>query len=346
MRNAENFDAERLVKRWELGSRDGRVRVPAHAWRSGGDERVSSPSVAAASAGRAVPIAQVDSFARGPFGGNPAVVVLEATGLAEDELPRIAAELRAPGTAFVFPPDASGVDRRVRVFTPAREVSYSGHTTLATAHALLETGVGGSHLVLATGAGLVAIELEREGGRSVIWQSPPLPRCRPADMDLPPLLEALGLAPDEVADWGPPSLTPERDLLVPVRSLLALRALAPDPVALGSRAAAAQLRGLALVSRETLEPSSGTHTRFFAPHVGIPEDIVTGSAHAAVGAWLAEAGLLEAGDGTTRFVGEQGDGLGRPARLLVEVARAGGRTTRVRIGGTAVTVVTGTLHLP
>jgi PhzF family phenazine biosynthesis protein len=177
-----------------------------------------------------VPIAQVDSFARGPFGGNPAVVVLEATGLAEDELPRIAAELRAPGTAFVFPPDASGVDRRVRVFTPAREVSYSGHTTLATAHALLETGVGGSHLVLATGAGLVAIELEREGGRSVIWQSPPLPRCRPADMDLPPLLEALGLAPDEVADWGPPSLTPERDLLVPVRSLLALRALAPDPV--------------------------------------------------------------------------------------------------------------------
>jgi predicted PhzF superfamily epimerase YddE/YHI9 len=45
---------------------------------------------------------QVDSFSALPFGGNPAVVVLEARGLAEDELPRVAAELRAPGTAFVF----------------------------------------------------------------------------------------------------------------------------------------------------------------------------------------------------------------------------------------------------
>ncbi len=56
---------------------------------------------------------------------------------------------------------------------PAREVSYSGHTTLAAAHALLEAGVGGSQLVLATGTGPVVIEVEREGGRSLIWQSPP-----------------------------------------------------------------------------------------------------------------------------------------------------------------------------
>src|SRR5262245_37900856 len=126
---------------------------------------------------RAVPIMQVDSFSAVPFGGNPAVVVLEAGGLAEEELPRVAAELRAPGTAFIFPPDAVGTDRRIRVFTPAREVSYSGHTTLAAAHALLETGVVRSHMVLATGAGPVEIEVEREGRRSLVWQSPPLPRC-------------------------------------------------------------------------------------------------------------------------------------------------------------------------
>jgi trans-2,3-dihydro-3-hydroxyanthranilate isomerase len=297
-------------------------------------------------ASRAVPIVQVDSFSASPFGGNPAVVVLEASGLAEEELPRIAAELRAPGTAFVFPPDAVGIDRRIRVFTPAREVSYSGHTTLAAAHALFETGICGNQIVLATGAGPVVIEMERGGRRSLIWQSPPLPRCGAADVDLAPLLDALGLARDEVAGWAQPSLTPERDLLVPVQSLATLRALAPDLVALGARASAVRLRGLVLVSRETLEPASGTHTRFFAPHIGVPEDIVTGSAHAALGVWLADAGLLEAGDGPARFVGEQGDGLGRPARLLVEVVRAGGRPTSVRIGGTAVTVLTGTLRLP
>src|SRR5262245_52390403 len=235
---------------------------------------MSSSAIPVASVGRTVPIVQVDSFTAEAFGGNPAVVVLEASGLAEDELLRIAAELRAPGTSFVFPPDSVGTDRRVRVFTPGREVSYSGHTTLATAHALLESGVSGSQLVLATGAGPVVIEVEREGGRSLIWQSPPLPRCEPADVDLAPLLEPVGLARDEVADWARPSLTPERDLLMPVRSLAALRALSPDLAVLGARAAAARLRGLALVTRETLEPASTTHMRLFAPHVGVAEDIV------------------------------------------------------------------------
>lgn len=103
---------------------------------------------------------------------------------------------------------------------------------------------------------------------------------------------------------------------------------------------------MVLVTRETLELTSTTHTRFFAPHFGVPEDIMTGSAHAALGTWLAAAGLLEPGDDAVRFVGEQGDGLGRPARLLVEVARAGGRPTRVRIGGAAVTVLSGALRLP
>jgi trans-2,3-dihydro-3-hydroxyanthranilate isomerase len=295
---------------------------------------------------RAVPIARVDAFAAHPFGGNPAVVVLEAGSLVEDELSRIAAELRAPGTAFVFPADAPGIDRRLRVFTPAREVSYSGHTTLAAAHALLEAGVGDRRLVLATGAGPVVIDVEREGGRTLVWQSPPLPRCEPADVELAPLLEALGLAPHEVDTRPRPSLTPERDLLVPVRSLAALRALAPDTTVLGARATVARLRGLALVSRETLEPASTTHTRFFAPHVGIAEDIVTGSAHAAIGVWLADAAALAGGEGPVRFLGEQGDGLGRPSRILVEVTRDGARPTRVRIGGTAVTILTGTLRLP
>jgi hypothetical protein len=47
-----------------------------------------------------------------------------------------------------------------------------------------------------------------------------------------PLLEALGLAHGEVAGWAQPSLMPERALLVPVRSLITLLALTPDPTAL------------------------------------------------------------------------------------------------------------------
>jgi len=57
-----------------------------------------------------------------------------------------------------------------------------------------------------------------------------------------------------------------------------------------------------------------------------------------------------AADGRLVFTAEQGDGLGRPGRLQVELttqaAQSGhaGHATRVRVGGTAVTVLTGSLR--
>ena len=92
-------------------------------------------------------------------------------------------------------------------------------------------------------------------------------------------------------------------------------------------------------------PGSRTHSRFFAPHLGIPEDPVTGSVHAAIPVWLWEAGVLRAEGGIARFTAEQGDGLGRPGRLRIELSLEGGRPARVRVGGEAVTVLTGTLRL-
>jgi PhzF family phenazine biosynthesis protein len=81
------------------------------------------------------------------------------------------------------------------------------------------------------------------------------------------------------------------------------------------------------------------------PHYGIPEDPVTGSVHAAIPVWLWQAGLLTAAGGVTRFQAEQGDCLGRPGRLQVELYLADGRAARVRVGGQAVTVLTGKLRL-
>jgi trans-2,3-dihydro-3-hydroxyanthranilate isomerase len=103
-------------------------------------------------------------------------------------------------------------------------------------------------------------------------------------------------------------------------------------------------RGVCVVSRETVDAGSGSHCRFFAPHYGIAEDIVTGSVHSTLGVWLLEAGALPAADGRVVFTAEQGDGLGRPGRLQVELTVEGGRAARVRVGGCAVTVLTGSLR--
>jgi trans-2,3-dihydro-3-hydroxyanthranilate isomerase len=68
--------------------------------------------------------------------------------------------------------------------------------------------------------------------------------------------------------------------------------------------------------------------------------------HSSIALWLLEAGRLRPEDGLAAFTAEQGDFLGRPGRLRVEVRLQAGRATAVRVGGRAVTVLHGSLRVP
>lgn len=293
-----------------------------------------------------VPIAvlQADVFTTRPFGGNPAVAVLDADRLDEAAMQRIAGELRAPGTAFVSASTRPDADWRLRMFTPRREVGYSGHTALGGTHALIEAGrAPGAQVVFDTGAGLLRVELERDADGCLMWLEPPLPTTRTPIHDVIEVLDAIGLPRAGLANWARPAATPDDDLLLPVADLATLRALTPDMSRLAALRTAQHARGVFCVSRQTVDPGSLTHGRFFVPHYGLPEDIVTGSVHSPLAVWLLGAGVLPGGDGRTVFTAEQGDGLGRPGRPRVEVTVRGGQATRVRVGGRAVTVLRGSL---
>jgi PhzF family phenazine biosynthesis protein len=180
--------------------------------------------------------------------------------------------------------------------------------------------------------------------RRLIWLEPKVPALQPFTGQLTQIREALGLP--AAAGWAHPVTTPDHDLLIPVAGLDALRALTPNMAALAEVATHAGVRGVCLVSRETVEKGSATHCRFFAPHFGIPEDIVTGSVHSSIGVWLLEAGLLHAEGALAAFTAEQGDGMGRPGRLRVELQVHDGAVARVRVGGSAVTVLAGSIAVP
>ncbi len=292
-----------------------------------------------------IPIVQADIFTERPFAGNPAAAVLDAGGLDEAAMQRIASEMLVPGTAFVSASTQAGVDWRLRAFTPRREVAYSGHTTLCGTHALIESGrLPGDRVTFDTPSGLVRVDVERAGGRVLMWLEPALPACRLFEGDTVEILDALGLSRAALGGWARPAVTPDQDLLLPARDLATLRAIEPDMRRLAALRTAQHARGVCVVSRETVDPGSGSHCRFFAPHYGVAEDIVTGSVHSALGVWLLEAGALPAADGRVVFTAEQGDGLGRPGRLQVALTVAGGRAARVRVGGRAVTVLSGSLR--
>jgi PhzF family phenazine biosynthesis protein len=296
---------------------------------------------------RVVPFVQADIFTTRPFAGNPAGAILDADGLAESDMRALAVELRLPGLAFVTRPTGGEAEFRLRYLTPAREVAYSGHTTLGAVHTLLEAGrIKPGTTRFETGAGTVAVTVETIGNATMMWLAPPLAPLHPPAASLEPLLAALGLARGDLGDWAAPAVTGDTDLLLPIAGLGLLRALRPDLPTLGAVAEAQGLRATCVVSRETVEPGSGTHCRVFIPHFGVPEDIVTGSVHSPMGLWLAEAGALRLAEGRAAFTGEQGDTVGRPGRLRVEVEGAGGAAPRVRVGGSAVTVLSGSLRLP
>ena len=88
-------------------------------------------------------IKHVDAFTTEQFSGNPAGVVLDARELNEKAMQNVARELNLSETAFILPPTVKSADIQIRWFTPAAEVPLCGHATIASFHALAESGMYG-----------------------------------------------------------------------------------------------------------------------------------------------------------------------------------------------------------
>ena len=118
----------------------------------------------------------VDAFTRERFCGNPAVVVLDADELTDDEMRRIAREMNGDrksrsSSARTRPTTTS----RCRFFSPRREVTFVGHATVA-AHYVraLADGVPQGKVRQKSGAGIVEVEVSGKAPdlRVSIYQTP------------------------------------------------------------------------------------------------------------------------------------------------------------------------------
>src|SRR5215208_3726385 len=117
----------------------------------------------------------------------------------------LAREMAFSETVFVLPPSSAEADVRIRIFTPASELPFAGHPTLGTAFVLggpLQKIV----LRIELAAGIVPVELEREGAKIVFgWMEQPIPTWKPVERAAE-LFAVLGVAgsglPVEVYDNG------------------------------------------------------------------------------------------------------------------------------------------------
>jgi trans-2,3-dihydro-3-hydroxyanthranilate isomerase len=292
-----------------------------------------------------LPFYHIDVFTQVPYEGNPASVLMGSTAFADRQMQRIAREIGLPGNGFVWPAPGEKHAFHLRFFTPQQEVSLSGHTSLACAHAIWSTGsseVLPAPVTLRTRTALLTVQ--RQDTR--LWLTLPLPRLRSYAGAARDLATVLYLTGQDLRQDLPLQLSPENDLLIPLADGVEITHVVPDLQAMATLGRRDGLRGFCLFTTLTHDPTVQVHSRFFAPHYGVPEDPATGSVHGPLAVYLWRRGLIQPHGSIVALVGKQGEVLGRSSRLHVEVVLAEGTPQQVRVGGEAVTVMSGTLELP
>jgi len=294
----------------------------------------------------AVPFYIADSFTSTRYAGNPAGVVFPDAPLSETQMLAVAGELHLE-SAFVTPSDDPEADYLVAYYTGAQRIPLCGHDTIALATVLAQTGrlAAPATVRLATDVGVLAVSVAED---ETVTMSQSLPQYGEV-VDRREAAEALGIPLSEIEETGLPVQvvsTGTPFLIVPVACRATLAALAPDMAALTAYGDSleAPIAGFYVWTAETESAAALVHARCFCPAVGLPEDPVTGTASAAVGAYLARHGQIAPdADGVLSFRTEQGHTMGRPGSAKVRLETDGKQVTRVQISGKAVLVGEGKL---
>ena len=259
------------------------------------------------------PIYQVDSFTDRPFAGNPAAVCVLDRPAGDEWMQDVATEMNLSETAFVVPlPDRGGHAWSLRWFTPNQEVDLCGHATLASAHALWETGrasAGQTIVFHSPRSGALPCAPRTIDGAAWIEMDfpldPPTPSGPPAG-----LIAALGVAPISThrGKWDP---------LIELADEQAVRDASPNFHAM----LGCDMRGVMITA-----PADASNrdrydfvSRFFAPACAVNEDPVTGSAHCLLGAFWSQK-------------------LGKNELIAYQASQRGG-VVRVRVNGDRAAII-------
>ncbi len=288
------------------------------------------------------PFMQVDAFTTRPLGGNPCAIVFDCPDLDDATYLAIAREMNLSETSFVWQkPDGHF---RARYFTPAEEIPLAGHPTIATTFALVETGRlkvdDYLKIPLELRDGPIDVEIFAQHGqveRFVMSQrKPKFLRIYPPEDVLPAFgLDSGDLLPAaaiQTVSTGTPQI------MIPLKGHESLRKARLDVEKYVALRESGDFFSPHLFCLEGIENGAT-----FARHFGVPpdtmEDPFTGSATGGMAAYLWRYGLIP----EPAFIAEQGHWMQRPGQASVEVVGARDDIQTVKVGGSAVKVISGEL---
>jgi len=301
---------------------------------------------------RRYPFVRVDVFTDHIFGGNQLAVFLAPDGLSDDEMQAIAREMNIAEITFVFPSTQSDCVARVRIFTPARELPFAGHPTVGTTWVLAREGrlpAGSREVFLEEGIGPVPVRLEGDlTSPSSVWMKQRDAEFGPELTNRGAFARALALEEGDLLGGQPVCIgsTGLPFLFIPLANPDAVDRAEPDLRGIAAAFQGERL-GVFVFAPDPGRGPSRVYSRMFAGDTaGIPEDPATGSASGALGAYVAERGLVERMPNPLEIVSLQGLKMGRPSEVHIRLRLEDGRARQIEVGGGVVPVMDGTLTLP
>jgi PhzF family phenazine biosynthesis protein len=276
----------------------------------------------------------LDIFAAEPGGGNPCPTVIDADGMSDTDMQRVA-QAYGHESGFVLPAQAeSGCDFEFRFWVPQHEMEMCGHATVGAVWLLNRLGrLPRDEIAILTRSGRV--EARVVGADAAVEVSQPLGQVSAlpdADRDEADILSVLNIDRDALAPLPIRNARTSRvKTLVPVRSEAILDGLRPDFARV--EALCARIGSTGLYPYAPVDTGAGMFAaRQFPKSSGYPEDAATGIAAAALAFGLLEAGMV-AGDGRPLTV-RQGWAMGRPSAIRVRFRTdGGGAVTGCWLGG-------------
>lgn len=278
-----------------------------------------------------VKVYTVNSFAKSINGGNSAGVVLNADGLSDVEMKKIAGVVGFSETAFVMKSDLA--DFMVRFFTPNEEVDFCGHATIAVFHTISSKGyIKSGRYSQETKAGILDVQVMEDLS---IMMNQNIPSYHEI-IEKQEIADSLNITVDEMLENLPVQIvsTALRDILVPIKSLDILNSINPDFKKVENISSKYNTVGYHIFTLESLNESNA-HCRNFAPLYGIPEESATGTSNGALACYLYKYGKLKH-DHITNISIEQGYSMERPSEIKIALTTKEKEITEVRVGGIAL----------
>ncbi len=289
----------------------------------------------------------VDAFTDTPFGGNGCAVVHDAGDLDDATCTAYVRETSLVECTFLEPSDTASI--KVRYFIAAREIPFAGHPTTATVASMVNRGLvdlssGEVAITLETGAGIVPIMIAA-GSPPRITMTQNAPEfgafAHPTDV-----AAVVGLTADDIVGRPQFVSTGLPFCVTHIRDHDALRRAKMDAEALQQFRANAPLPDADvmepyLITTTGATTSGDTFGRLLLAPPHPPEDPFTGSATGCAASYLWHHGVID----SPSYTAQQGHWMGRPGQAEVEVLGPHDAIEGVRVSGTGVILMEGTLRL-